>query len=150
MECIYSITCPLILITSPTAILNFPINSFCPQHSPGINLRSFNFPSILSPLPFLQPPDGTFQKLLHSAIFTVCSHTFTLFWLRKTSVIIEIYQMSFCVPFLRRSLHFSVWVFPFFFPFFVLIITRLFLFLTPLSQSISNFRSSKFYFYNYY
>ena len=31
------------------------------------------------------------------AIFTVCSHTFTLFWLRKTAVIIKIYQISFLV-----------------------------------------------------
>ena len=43
---------------------------------------------IPSPLPVLQPPGGTFQKLSHDAIFTVCSHTFTLFWLRKTSMIV--------------------------------------------------------------
>ena len=29
LECTWSITCPLILITSPTAILNLPFNSFC-------------------------------------------------------------------------------------------------------------------------
>ena len=29
------------------------------------------------------------------AIFVVCSHTFSLFWLRKTSVIFKIYQISF-------------------------------------------------------
>ena len=29
------------------------------------------------------------------AIFSVCSHTFILFWLRKTSVSIETYQLSF-------------------------------------------------------
>ena len=33
------------------------------------------------------------KKLTHDAIFIVCLHTFTLFWLRKTSVIIEIYQI---------------------------------------------------------
>ena len=30
-------------------------------------------------------------------VFTVCSHTFTLFWSRKTSVIIETFQLSFRV-----------------------------------------------------
>ena len=37
------------------------------------------FPS--TPPPFLShnPPDGTFPKLPHGAIFTVCPHTFTLF-----------------------------------------------------------------------
>ena len=31
------------------------------------------------------------------AIFTMCSHTFTLFWSKKTSVIVEICQLSFHV-----------------------------------------------------
>ena len=30
---------------------------------------------------------GTFPNLSHGTVFTMCSHTFTLFWLRKTSVI---------------------------------------------------------------
>ena len=30
-------------------------------------------------------------------IFTMCSHTFILFWLRKTSVIVKMFQLSFCV-----------------------------------------------------
>ena len=33
------------------------------------------------------------------AIFTVCSYTFTLFWLRKTSMIVEMYQLSVKLPF---------------------------------------------------
>ena len=60
-------------------------------------------------------------------IFTMCSNTFTLFWLGKTSVIIKIYQISLCVcvPFLHISLHFLVRAFPSFshflcYPYFVL------------------------------
>ena len=37
----------------------------------------------------------------------MCSHTFTLFWLRKMSVTVEIFQLSLRVPFLRRSLQFK-------------------------------------------
>ena len=33
----------------------------------------------------------------HGIVFTVCSHTFTLFWLRKTSVLIETFQLGFLV-----------------------------------------------------
>ena len=86
----------------------------------------FNFhsiPSFFPSLPVLQPPDGTYKKFSRDAIFTVCSHTFTLFLSRKTSVIVKILQISFvclCVPFLRRSLHFSVRVYPLLFHFFVI------------------------------
>ena len=47
----------------------------------------------------------------HGAVYTVCAHTFTLFWLRKTSVIIETFQVSsmcLCVPFVQRSLYFRL------------------------------------------
>jgi hypothetical protein len=51
-------------------------------------------------------------------IITACSHTFTVFWLRKASVIAKIYQVSvclgLCITFIWRSLHFLVRVFPFF------------------------------------
>ena len=40
---------------------------------------------------------GNFPKLWCGAIFTMCSHTSTLFWSRKTSVIVENFQLSFCV-----------------------------------------------------
>ena len=55
--------------------------------------------SILKGTSFLtcNPPGGTFQKLSRDAIFTMCSHTFTLLWLRKTSVIVTISQLSFHV-----------------------------------------------------
>ena len=33
----------------------------------------------------------------HDAVFTICSHIFNLFWLRKISVIIKIFQISFHV-----------------------------------------------------
>ena len=41
-------------------------------------------------------PGGTFNLSI-DAIFTMCSHTFTLFWLRKTSVTVEIIEISFDV-----------------------------------------------------
>ena len=97
----YSITYPLILITSPATILNLPINLFCPLDS-ALVLTSDNFHSIFSLHPlhsFLScnSPSGTFPKLSHGAIFTMCSHTFTLFWSRKTPVIVKIFQLSFHV-----------------------------------------------------
>jgi hypothetical protein len=42
-------------------------------------------------------PSGSYLKLSCGIIFTVCSHTFTLLWLRKTSVNVETYQLSFRV-----------------------------------------------------
>ena len=45
-------------------------------------------------------------KQQHCLLFTVCSHTFTLFWSRKTSVIVKTFQLSFHMPFVWRSLHF--------------------------------------------
>ena len=47
-----------------------------------------------------------------SAICTVCPHTFLLFWLRKTSVIVEKYQLNFRVfmcGFHQRSPHFPIY-----------------------------------------
>ena len=35
--------------------------------------------------------------MAYSAVFTMCSHSFTVFWLRKTSVIVEMFQLSFCM-----------------------------------------------------
>ena len=58
----------------------------------------------------------------HGAVFTVCWCTFTLFWSRKTSVIIKMFQLSFRVfvwPFIRRSLQFFGKSFLFLFLFFV-------------------------------
>ena len=81
---VYSRTCPLILITSPTTILNLPINFSCPLDA-ALVLTSDNlhltFPPTHHPSPFpvLQPPGVTFQGYPRDAIFTVCSHTFTLF-----------------------------------------------------------------------
>ena len=116
----YSINCPLILIPSPTAILNLSINSFCPLDT-ALVLTSDNF---LQSLPFLQPPGGTFQKLSSDAILVVCSHTFT-FWLRKKSVTVKIFQICFCVFACVFPLEISSIFgksFPFPFPYFVLYI----------------------------
>ena len=90
---VFSITCPLILLISPAAILNLPINLFWPLDT--TLAFPFNFPSI--PSSFLQPRLVALFINSHGAIFIVCSHTFTLFWLRKTYVIVEIYQISFRV-----------------------------------------------------
>ena len=71
--------------------------------------------SLLPPFCFIRP-----LELSQNAIFTVCSHTFTLFWSRKTSVIVETFHLSYCVPFIRRSLNFFGKNFLFLFLFFVL------------------------------
>ena len=47
------------------------------------------------------------------AIFVVCSHTFTLFWMRKMAVIIQIFWLSLRVPVLWWSLQFLVRVYTF-------------------------------------
>ena len=79
--------------------------------------KSFSLHPLLSPhLSLMQPPGCTFQKLSRDVTFTMCSHTFTLFWLRKTSVIVKIFLISFRVlrvPFFWRSLHFPIRAFPF-------------------------------------
>ena len=63
---------------------------------------------------FWKVPPGelrdTFRKLSRGTVFTVCSHTYTLFWLRKTSVMVEVFQLSFHV-FVCAFLLFSVRVF---------------------------------------
>ena len=43
------------------------------------------------------------MNFTHRAVFTMCSHTFTLFWLRNTSVIFETYQLSYRVFVLLSS-----------------------------------------------
>ena len=101
------------------------------RRSPGINLRwfPFNFPSTLSTPPtFLSctPSGGIFPKLSCGAVFTVGSHTFTLFRSRKTSVIVEMFQLSSRVPFIRRSLHFLGKIFLFLLLFLVLSVLRYF------------------------
>ena len=58
---------------------------------------------------------STYPKLSYGTVFTMCSHTFTLFWLRKTSVIVKIFQLSFrvlmCAFHPKISSFFSVRVF---------------------------------------
>ena len=93
----FSITCSLILITSPAAILNLFMNSLCPLHNPGINLRWFpiSFPLHSSLLPVPRHPGCSYPKLPGGAIFTVCSHTLILLWLRKTFVIVKTFQLNY-------------------------------------------------------
>ena len=65
------------------------------RHSPGINLRWFllNSSSIPGPPLLLS---RTHSHVV-SSLPCMCSHTFTLFWSWKTSVIIKMFQLSFCV-----------------------------------------------------
>ena len=62
----------------------------------GINLRllSFNFLSISSTVPASHPFCWHFSITKRGAVFTMCSHTFTLFWSRKTSVIVKTFQLN--------------------------------------------------------
>ena len=95
----YSITYRVILITSPAAILHLPINLFCPLDT-ALVLTSDNFHSISPPL---LPSSclALIQVALicnsSDAVFIMCSHTITLFRSRKTSVIVETFQLSFHV-----------------------------------------------------
>ena len=69
---------------------------FWPSLFAVLLLTSDNFRSIL---PSTLPSSFSFVswlllKLSSGTIFTVCSHTFILFWLRKASVSVEMYQSS--------------------------------------------------------
>ena len=110
---------------------------------------------------------GSCFQIPFACIWIVCSHTFILFWLRKTSVIVETYQESFhvlIVPFIRRSIHFFGKSFPFLFLFLLffisifrwlkvqwkfLFINRVFLMPTlhTLKAFFSPLQSSNFYFF---
>ena len=84
-----------------------------------------------------QPPGGTFHKLCDT-IFVVCSQIFTLFWLIKTAVPVEISRYSIRVfscayPTVISSI--SGWSFHFPFPYFV--INHIF-FNNPVRSSFSN------------
>jgi hypothetical protein len=81
-----------------------------------------------------KPTGGTLQKLSSDTIFVVCSHTFTLIWLRKMAVTVKIFQLSFCafacaLPTVISSILGKSFPFPFpyfelfvlqYFPFFVI------------------------------
>ena len=117
---VYSITCPLILSTSPAAILNLPINSFYPLDTVLVltsdNLH-LNFPP--SPPPF--PPS------CHTTLWWHCLKT--LMWSAHYRVYIysllikkgicnrrnisSLHVSVFVCTFIRRYLHFWL-VFPFF------------------------------------
>ena len=95
---VYSITYPLILITSPAAILNLPINLFSPLEALVLTSNDFHSVSLhSSPLLSCTYSSGTVLNLSRGAIFTLYSHTFTLFWTRKAYVIVDTFQLGFCV-----------------------------------------------------
>ena len=71
-----------------------------------------------------------------SNIFTVCSHKFTLFWLRKISMIVKIFLINFCVfvsAFPQEISSFFGKSFSFPFPYFVFTVS---VFLDPNGNSI--------------
>ena len=83
--------------------MNSPINSFCSLDT-DLALISDNFLSIFPPTPPLFPsscsfPGDSYLKMSCGTIFTVCSHTFILFWVTKTSVRVKLYHLSFNVLF---------------------------------------------------
>ena len=94
---------PPTLITSPTVILNSSNNLFCSLDT-ALVLTSDDFHSIFiqfslhplhSSLLIVLHSPCEYSKLSHDAIFTMCSHTFILFWSRKTSVTVKTYQLSY-------------------------------------------------------
>ena len=112
---VYFITYRLILITSPSAILNSAINSFYPLDT-ALLLTSDNFTSIFLSPPSLLPsscPAPTLVALLrncHVASSLLCVHIRLVssdwerhLWLSKR---FGYGFMCLCVPFIRRSLHF--------------------------------------------
>ena len=66
---------PLILITSPAAIMNLPINFICPLDITLVLTTILSTPPL-----FLSrtQPSGSYTNLSCGTIFTLCSHTFTL------------------------------------------------------------------------
>ena len=101
---IYFITYLPVLITSPTTILNYHINSFYSLDTALVSI-SCNFLSIFPyPLHSLLPatfPGGSYLKLSCGAISTVCSQ-FIPFWLTKISGLSK-HQLSFRVLFYWRD-----------------------------------------------
>ena len=78
------------------------------------------------------------QKHTVKTIFTMCSHTFTLFWSKKTSMIVKIFQLNFCAFVCAFHLEIST--------FFCRILLFLFLFLTTWKekyQSTDNTKNKK-------
>ena len=81
--------------------------------------------------PWIYPTSNFLNTTVLSlgAIFTVWSHTFFLFWLRKTSVIVETFQLNFRVfmcAFHPENSSFFRWEFPLSFFIFVLSVFRYF------------------------
>ena len=74
---VYSITSPLILMTSPAAILNLPINSFCPLDT-ALILSSDNFLLNIPPsLPLSQPLVASLKNSLVTPSL-LCVHIHSL------------------------------------------------------------------------
>ena len=82
------------------------------------------------------------HTLHYNTTLIVFSHTLTLFWLRKTSMIVKTYQLSFHVficAFIRRSLHISV---SFLFIFLFLCLLRLYIYSCLTSPHTCRYTSS--------
>ena len=86
-----------------------------------------------------QPPSGTFHKLSNDGI-VVCSQTFALFWLRKTTVPVKIFQFFHVFTCACTTVISSIFGKSFHFPFlyFVLFVIRYFLFhVVKISNNLS-------------
>ena len=116
----YSITHLLILIRSPATILNSPINLFCPLDT-ALVLTLDDFPSIF---PSSLPPSCLAPLWWHlSKTLTQCSlySMFSYIYSGKTSVIVKMLHLSFCVFVCAFHLEISFFgKFSLFFLFFVL------------------------------
>ena len=97
---VYFITYPLILITSPVAILNSPINLFCPLDTVLVltphDVHSI-FPTTPPSLIVLYPLWWYFYKTLTwCCLYCVLTYTYSLLS-EKDIVIIKMFQLSFRV-----------------------------------------------------
>ena len=87
-----------------------------------VNTQKLNLNNLMVTAVFLnQKRVNLWEHMTRSsdAIFIVCSQTFTLFWLIKTAVTVEIFWLSFHVLVLRWYLQFFGKSFHFPFPYFV-------------------------------
>ena len=118
----YSITCPLLLITSHVAILYLPINLFCPLYT-ALILTSDNFhlffPPSLPPLPFQS--HNCLVAVFKTPTWRHLYHVFTyIYSLLIEKDIYECRNISNKFPCICEISFFGK-SFPFLFPFFVLV-----------------------------
>jgi hypothetical protein len=104
---VYFITYPQILITSPTAILNTPINSLCPL-DPALVLTSDDFQAIFPPtLPVSHPLWWhSFESITWCHLYHMITYIYSLLIEKDICDCQNVPIKLPCVSFNRRSLHF--------------------------------------------